>query len=112
MVMSQRSRRDLQLEQLWRERIAAWEKSGQSARAFCAQHRLQEASLYNWRQTLRERARERPAAKEQASFVPLRVVLDPVVEVVIPSGLVVRVPAGADAVAVVALVTALRTATC
>jgi hypothetical protein len=112
MVMSQRRRRDPQLEQSWRERIAAWEKSGQSARAFCAHHQLQEACLYSWRRTLRERARERPAAKESPSFVPLRVIPDAVVEVVLPSGLVVRVPAGADAAAVVALVAALRTATC
>ena len=112
MVMSQRRRRDPQLEQSWRERIAAWEKSGQSARAFCAYHRLQEASLYSWRRTLRERSRERPVAKELPSFVPLRVVPDAIVEIVLPSGLVVRVPAAAEAAAVVALVTALRTATC
>ena len=45
-------------------------------------------------------------------MVPLRVVSDAVLEVVLPAGLVVRVPAGADAVAVAKLVMALGSASC
>ena len=103
---------DPHLEQFWRETLAAWEKSGQSARAFCASRELEEASFYGWRRTLRERDRRRPLGHQGATFVPLRVVPEAVWEVVLPTGLVVRVPPGADAPSVATLVAALRTATC
>ena len=45
-------------------------------------------------------------------MVPLRVVADAVLEVVLPAGLVVRVPAGTDAAAVAKLVMALGSASC
>ena len=102
--------RDPQLEQFWRNTLAAWEKSGKSVRAFCSDRRLQEASFYGWRRTLRER--RRLAAQPVPRFVPLRVVPEAVLEVVLPTGLVVRVPAGAEAATVATLVAALRTATC
>ena len=110
--MSQTRRRDPEREQFWREAIAAWEKSGQSVRAFCSGRRLSEASFYGWRQTLQQRDRQRPATQPVPTFVPLRIVPDVVLEVVLPGGLVVRVPAGAEAAAVATLIAALRTAAC
>ena len=113
-------RRDPKRGQYWRDTIAAWRKSGQSVSAFCREHDVPQASFYSWRQSLRERGRQRPAAPTQATsqptLVPLRVVPDAVVEVVLPTGLVLRVPVGTDA-AVVAkfvstLITALRTPSC
>jgi hypothetical protein len=105
-------RRDPQLEHFWRETLAAWHKSGKPVRAFCASRRLSQASFYGWRRTLRERDRQRSAAPPLPRLVPLRVVPGAVLEVVLPTGLVVRVPDGAEAAAVATLVTALRTATC
>lgn len=99
--MSQKRRRDPQREQFWREAVAEWEKSGESIRAFCAGRGLQEPSFYAWRRTLRERPQQRAPARPQASgptLVPLRVIADPVLEVVLPAGVVVRVPVGAEAV--------------
>ena len=110
--MSSKRRCDPGLELFWRETLAAWEKSGQSVRAFCASRKLHEASFYGWRRTLQERDRLRPQARPLPSFVPLRVVPEAVVEVVLPAGLVVRVPSGAEASAVATLVAALRAATC
>jgi hypothetical protein len=110
--MSSKRRCDPQLEQFWRETLAAWEKSGQSVRAFCASRKLQEASFHGWRRTLKERDRQRPPARQLPTFVPLRVVPGAVLEVVLPAGLVVRVPSGAEAAAVATLVAALRAATC
>lgn len=115
--MGGRRRRDPRREQFWRETVAAWEQSGQSVRAFCAGRGLQEASFYAWRRTLRGRER-RPAGQPQATgatLVPLRVIAAPVLEVVLPAGVVVRVPAGADAAAVgtvAQLVAALRATSC
>ncbi len=110
--MSQTRRRKPQREQFWREAIAVWQKSGLSVRAFCSGRGLSEASFYGWRRTLQERDRRRPAAPPGPTFVPLRVVPGVVVEVVLPGGLVVRVPAGAETAAVATLVAALRTAAC
>jgi transposase-like protein len=110
--MSEKRRRNPQREQFWREALAAWEKSGQSVRAFCSGRGLQEASFYGWRRTLRERGCQHPTAPRLPRLVPLRVVPGVVLEVVLPTGLVVRVPDGAEAIAVATLVAALRTAPC
>jgi hypothetical protein len=110
--MSHQGRRKSEREQFWRKTLAAWEKSGQSVRAFCAGRRLSEPSFYAWRRTLRECAGPRPAARSGPTFVPLRVVPGAVLEVVLPAGLVVRVPAEADAAAVARLVAALGAASC
>jgi transposase-like protein len=113
--MSATRRRDPKREQFWRETVAAFQKSGLSVRAFCNARDLPEASFYGWRRTLRERNRQRPtpAIARQPTLVPLRVVPDAVVEVVLPTtGLIVRVPIGAEVSAVAALVTALRMPSC
>src|SRR5262245_38679283 len=93
-------------EQTWRERVAGWKRSGQSVRAYCATHGLREPSFYFWRRTLAERDRGRPVPSAPA-FTAVRVVADPVVEITLPAGLIVRVPVGTDPVAVARLVAAL-----
>ena len=93
-------------ERIWRERIAGWKRSGQTVRAYCATHGLREPSFYHWRRTLADRDRGRPVPSAPA-FAAVRVVADPVLEVVLPAGLVVRVPVGTDPAAVARLVSAL-----
>jgi hypothetical protein len=110
--MSYHRRRRPQRERFWREAVTAWEKSGQSVRAFCAGRGLSEPSFYAWRRTLGKRVRPQPSAQSGPTLVPLRVVSDAVLEVVLPAGVVVRVPAGADAAAVARLVAALGAASC
>ncbi len=109
-------RRDPKREQHWREIVTAWRKSGQSVSAFCREHDVPQASFYSWRQTLRERDRQDQAAPArgtpQPTLVPVRVVTDAMVEVVLPTGVVLRVPVGVDANAVVTLITALRAPSC
>jgi transposase-like protein len=115
--MSQQ-RRGSSREQFWRETVAAWQESGQSVRAYCRRQRLQEASFYFWRRTLQERDRHlqerdrQGSATVQAKFVPVRVVPEPLLEVVLPTGLIVRVPATTEAATVATLVAALRAASC
>jgi transposase-like protein len=110
--MSRRHRRSPGKEQFWREAVTAWQKSGQSVRAFCVGRGLSEPSFYSWRRTLRKREPQRPTMQRQSRLVPLRIVAEPVMEVVLSAGVVVRVPAGADVVAVARLVAALRSASC
>jgi transposase-like protein len=98
-------------EQLWRKIIAAWQESGQSVRGFCRSRGLQEPSFYAWRRTLRQRDQQRGAG-QQSKFVPVRVVADTLLEIVLPTGVVVRVPAALEAGTVATLVAALRAASC
>jgi transposase-like protein len=103
-------RRDPERERFWREAVAGHKKSGLSVRAFCVQRGLSEPSFYAWRRELGQRGRapKTPAA----TFVPVQVVADSLVEVVLPSGVVVRVPPAADATTVARLVAALGSAPC
>src|SRR5262249_43570500 len=98
-------------EQFWRDTITAWKASGQSVRAFCAARGLNEATFYARRRelaTLKPPATSgTPSAGPSPTFAAVRVVPDPTVEVVLPAGLVLRVPVGADPAAVARLVAAL-----
>src|ERR1700678_3199244 len=95
-------------ERLWREHLAAWRRSGQTIRASCRQHHLAEPTFYLWRRTLEQRpATSTPAQPAtgalagNAPFVPLRLVgptstqaTQPVLELVLRGGRIVRVPNG------------------
>jgi hypothetical protein len=104
--------RDPKLEQFWRATLAARQESGQSVADSCSRRRLSQASFNAWRRTLRERNQQCSIASSLPRLVPLRVVATFALEVVLPSGLVVRVPDGADATAVGDLVAALRATPC
>jgi hypothetical protein len=99
----------------WAETITAFTTSGLSVRAFCSARGLEERRFYTWRRNLglSPVARPAPAADAPArGFVPVRVVSDPVAEVVLPGGVVLRVPLTADPAHVARLVAALRGVGC
>ncbi len=112
-----KSQRDPAKEQFWRCLVGQWQQSGTTIRGFCARQRVSEANFHAWRRELARRDRERGAAKPSsgAGFVPVRVVPEPhaavapaaIIEIVLPRGWVVRVPAGADGAAVRTVLTAL-----
>ena len=95
----------------WRERIDAWKRSGLSVNAFCRQRGLTRSNFDRWRRIL---ASEPTKAKPSSSstFVPLRVVAEPMVEVVLPSGILVRLPLTSSPDAVTRLVAAVGAASC
>src|SRR5262245_28510203 len=111
--MPRTTRRDPKPEPFWRDLIDRWKASGQPVAAFCAAHRVGQASFYAWRQRLaaRDPGPAAPAPPAPA-FAAVRIVPGPTAEVVLPSGLVVRVPVGADPAAVARLVAALGGAPC
>lgn len=83
----------------WSQRVALWKRSGQTAAAFAAAHGFSGKSLLWWSSTLR---RDVPDGKPVA-FAPLVAVTSPsraaaplAFELVLRSGLVVRVPEGFD----------------
>ena len=97
-------------EPFWRDLIDRWKASGQSVAAFCAANQVSEATFYAWRKRLAGRARcQTPPTP---AFAPVRVVPDPMAEIVLPNGFIVRVPATTDPAAVARLVAALGGTAC
>lgn len=107
--MPRTSRRIVRPEPFWRDLIDRWRASGRSITAFCAAHAVGEASFYAWRRRLGGR---RSMTKPAPTFAAVRVVPDPTAEVVLPSGLIVRVPVSTDPAAFARLVTALGGGAC
>jgi hypothetical protein len=95
----------------WRDVIDAWRRSGQTVNAFCRDRKLTRSNFDRWRRIL---ASETTTSKQSssASFVPLRVVAEPMAEVVLPSGVVVRLPLTSTPDAVTRLVAAVGAAAC
>jgi hypothetical protein len=108
-MLQRRRQRDPERERFWREAVAGHQTSGQSVRAYCSQRRLAEGNFYAWRRELVKRDR---AASPALKLVPLQVRAVAIIEVVLPAGVVVRVPAGADAATVARLVAALGASSC
>jgi hypothetical protein len=108
--MARRTSRRFKSEPFWRDLIDCWKASGQSVAAFCAAHRVSQATFYSWRKRLTLRTRS--TTPPPPAFAPVRLVPDPTAEVVLPNGLTVRIPAATEPVVVARLVAALGSATC
>jgi transposase-like protein len=98
---------------IWRATIDAWKQSGQSVNAFCRDHNLTRSNFDRWRRILAaEPGTSAHGKPSSATFVPVRVVAEPMAEVVLRSGVVVRLPLGAAPEAVTRLVAAVGAASC
>lgn len=111
--MSQRNPRNPQLERRWRDLIGRWQRSKLTVRDFCQAHDISEPSFYSWRSELARRDHDHAKASSSAPiFVPVRVTPVATIEVVLTTGLIVRVPSGADPAAIAQLVAALGAKPC
>jgi hypothetical protein len=111
--MPRTTHREQTPEPFWRDLIVRWKASGQTVAAFCAAQRVSQATFYSWRKRLAAHSPHTETPAPQApTFASVRVVPDPTVDVLLPTGLVVRVSVGADPVAVARLVAALGGAPC
>ena len=105
------SRHNPERLRIWRELLDAWKQSGQSVNAFCRDRKLTRSNFDRWRRILAvEPVESKPYTL--SAFVPLRVVAEPMAEVVLLSGVIVRVPLAAAADAVTRMVTAVGAAAC
>jgi transposase len=98
------------LATLWQQRLRHFEQSGLSATAFCTEHGLSLPSFFAWRRRLRQQAMA--AATDGVSpdtrFVPIRLLPGaPPLELVLPTGAILRLAPGCDLAFVRALVVAL-----
>lgn len=89
------SRRDEAKAQLWRERFDQHHPSGLSVRAFCQLHQLSEKQFFVSRRNLlgsRRPTQPKPTMSPPPAFVPIRVVAEPLAEITLPSGFVLKLP--------------------
>lgn len=95
----------------WQDVVDAWKRSGQTINAFCRDRNLTRSNFDRWRRILATKpTQSKPPLS--APFVPLRVVAEPMAEVVLPSGAVVRLPLTSAADAVTRLIAAVGAAEC
>jgi transposase len=95
--------RDSAKERHWRAMVADQRRSGLTIVAFCQQRQLASSAFHFWKRELRSRDAERQAARPAARFLPVTVAdalpaqhsASPL-ELVLPSGETLRVPAGFD----------------
>jgi hypothetical protein len=95
----------------WRELIEAWKQSGQSVNAFCRDRKLTRSNFDRWRRILSADSSEAMPSSSSV-FVPLRIVADTMFEVVLLSGIVVRLPLSAAPESISRLIAAVGAATC
>jgi transposase len=109
------SRHNPEKLRFWRATIDAWKRSGQSINSFCRGRRLTRSNFDRWRRILARDLSESSrgeSSSSQSSFVPVRIVAEPMVEVVLLSGIVVRLPLTAPPEAITRLVAAVGAVSC
>jgi len=110
-----KTRRRHRADQFWQDTIAGWKESGQTVTAFCAARGIGESTFFAKRRDLarHERLPKVPASTTpRPVFAAVQVIPEPIVEIIVPGGVVLRIPVGADAAAVAQLVLALRGEPC
>src|ERR1700678_284679 len=108
-------RPDPTLRSLWEKRLRTFEQSRQSVSTFCSEHGLSLPSFYAWRRRLRcsDSVSTPVAAADEPRFVPIKLLSTSTpIELVLPTGTVVRVPPGCDLAFVRSLVESLGGASC
>ncbi|MBX9919386.1 MAG: hypothetical protein K2Y33_06090 [Mycolicibacterium frederiksbergense] len=100
----------------WQRLIAEQAQSQLTVQAFCRQRRIAKSCFYRWKSILTKPAspiRAAPTAPKRSvdtpvstTFVPLRVIPDTLVEVMLPSGIQLRLPLSAHADQVAQLIKA------
>jgi len=101
-------------EQFWRMAIETWQASGLSIRQFCKDEGLHEPQFYMWRKKLADCSIE-PADQDssgQQAFIEVALPKnnDTVIELLLTSGNMVRIPCGADSATLSNVMSALHAA--
>lgn len=109
------------LAEHWRQRLQRFERSDLPVVAFCAQEGISTPSFYAWRKRLRPAPAAQTARPEQTTadvprLVPVRIANAPTpapaVELVLPGGVLLRLPSDCDLNFVRSLVQTLGSRSC
>lgn len=92
----------------WRERITEQQRSGLSIKRFCQDQGIAEHRFYAWRRRLREKQTVRFALVDRGS-APRESAASGYLEIILTTGELVRVGAGAEAAMLRMVLEALRT---
>lgn len=102
--------------EVWVERLARFPDSGLTPAQFCAIEAISLPSFYAWRRRLATEAADAnadPAVEPQPRLLPVRLQpAAPAVELVLPTGAVLRLPHGCDLTWVRSLVATLGGVSC
>lgn len=115
-MMSAGPGRDPAKERRWRALVAEQRRSGLTIAAFCLDRQLAASAFHYWKRELRTRDTERRSARPAARFLPVLVADAPttspagsaLLELALPSGEVLRVPAGFDPATLARVLAVLR----
>ena len=83
--------RDPDRERHWRSVLTQWHQSDQTIAAFCKQRDLSKPTFTYWQRKLGFGRRSKPRSPA-ASFVPMTLVAEPQVEVMLPAGVILKLP--------------------
>jgi hypothetical protein len=110
---SARSRSDAVATRLWAERLERFAAGNHTVVAFCAAEGVSESNFYLWRRRL---AQPPTLAPNQPTVVPIRVAPAPApatpIELALPSGIVLRLPADTRPEMIVAILRGLEGRSC
>ena len=102
-------RGDSDRRRVWQARLRRFAESDLSVAAFCRQERVSAPSFYEWRRKLARTNGTRSVARREAPvFVPVRIEPAAVVEMRLPNGVLVSLPAGDVATLAAAITAAAR----
>jgi hypothetical protein len=108
------SRRDpVATRRLWAERLDRFRRANQTVAQFCGAEGISEPSFYVWRRTLAGEAK--PTNPITPALVPIRLTPSPAappIEVVFPSGILLRFPVETRPEVIAAVVHAVETRPC
>ncbi len=103
--------RDAEQEKHWHAVLTQWQQSEQTISAFCNQRHLSKPMFCYWQRKLgfgRRATRQSPAA----TFVPMTLVAEPLVEVVMPARVTLKLPLTAGEEQITRWLAAARAASC
>jgi transposase len=109
--------RDPAKERRWRTLLSEQRRSGLTIAAFCLDRQLAVSAFHYWKRELRTRDAERRSMRPAARFLPVVVADAPtaspthsasLLELALPGGEVLRVPAGFDSTTLARVLTVLR----
>lgn len=100
-----------QTRALWTERLARFPQAGLTVAAFCAAEGISLNSFFYWKKRLDPRTAE-PADTDPPRLIPIRLQPSSPVEIVLPSGAILRLGPGCDLAFVRSLLAALGCQPC